>query len=160
MSKNFKLLYDIRQIKKFFDGALNLDIYDAHTMGNYVKRNTKDLSVSELEIMMNTIQEVIENKKSIQSFFVSLFNGIIVIIAVLIASYMSGYVLINNELIEADVSVAMDYLNQFLMFITFFGIVYVLLFAFYFYWKNRAGRMRNKLYDTVKITINIKNNVY
>ncbi|MFC7686407.1 hypothetical protein [Ureibacillus sp. GCM10028918] len=160
MNKNFKLLYDIKQIKKFFKEALYLDIYDEHTMGYYVKNNTNELSVSELEIMKKTIQEVIEGGKTIQSFFISIFNSIIALLSVLIASYISGYVLITNILIEGEAAEAIAYLKEFLMFISIFGIVYILLLAFYLYWKNRVGRMRIKLYDTVKITINMKNNIF
>lgn len=160
MNKNFKLLYDIRQIQKFFKGALNIDIYDEHTMGNYVKNNTKELSVSELEIMMNTIQEVIMDRKTIQSFFISLFNCIIALLSVLIASYISGYVLFNTILIDAEVLEAIEYLKQFLMVISILGFVFILLLASYFYWKNRVGKVRNKLYDTVKITINYKKNIF
>lgn len=160
MNKNLKLLYDIKQIKKFFKGALNIDIYDEHTMGYYVKNNTNELSVSELEIMMKTIQEVIERGKTLQSFFIIIFNSIIALLSMLIASYISGYVLITDILIEAEVAGAIDYFKQFLMIITIFGISYLLLLAVYFYWKNRVGRNRLKLYDTVKITINMKNNIF
>ena len=160
MNNNLKLLYDIKQIKKFFKGALNIDIYDPHTMGYYVKKNTNELSVSELEIMMSTIQEVMDSGKGIQSFFMGFFNSIIALLSVLIASYISGYVLITNILNEAQIVGAIDYLKQFLMVIITLGIVYILLLGFYFYWKNRVGKYRTKLYDTVKITINMKNNVF
>ena len=153
-------MYDIRQIKKFFKGALILDIYDHHTMGNYVKNNTKELSVSELEIMKNTIQEVIDDGKTIQSFFTSIFNGIVALLSVLIAFYIAGYVLIINIMKQADVPEAMYYWEEFLMMITLVGAAYILILAVYFAWKNSVGRMRNKLYDTVKITISIKNNVF
>lgn len=61
---------------------------------------------------------------------------------------------------EAEVVEAIGYFKQFLMIITVVGIIYLLLLTFIFYWKNRVGKIRNKLYDTVKITINFKKNIF
>ncbi|MCM3390588.1 hypothetical protein M3649_21120 [Ureibacillus chungkukjangi] len=158
MSESLSSLFNYKKINRLFKDALKIDIYDDHTMINFVKKNTGELSISELEIMMNTVVEEIEHGKTLQSFFTSLFSVIIAILSMIVAAYISCYVLITSILIDAQVVGAIDYLQKFLRVISAVGFIYMVLLGYYFFWKNRNSKIRNKLYETIKITIHIKNN--
>lgn len=158
MNGNLRILYDYKEIKKFFKNARNIDIYDDHTMTYYVRNNTEELNVPELEIMMETVKEAIENGKTIQSIFFNTINGLFTIVAMMIASYIAGYVLLTGVLIEVNVEGAIEYLLKLLIGVTLLGATYILILVGYFYLKNQLDKFRGRLHEIIKITIHIKNN--
>ncbi|WP_313893870.1 hypothetical protein [Psychrobacillus sp.] len=112
----------------------------------------------ELEIMMETVKEVIENGKSIQSIFFNTINGLFTLVAMMVASYIAGYVLLTGVLIEVNAEGAVEYIQKLMTGVTLLGLTYILILLSYFYLKNKLDKFRSILYEIIKITIHIKNN--
>lgn len=112
MSRKIKLLYKSSEIRKFFNNAMFLDVYDDHTMKFYVNNYLKDLTCDELDTMKQTIEEEGRQADSASGVFGNSFSLFIALLSIFSASALSILVLFGSYLINAGESWVIQSLNK------------------------------------------------
>lgn len=98
MKKNIGLMYNLNEIKRKFKYAMILDIYDYQTMKYYTEKYNNDVSIEELEVMLDTINDGNNFINKAQSLSFSGINNVIALLSIVCAVAVACYVALITHL--------------------------------------------------------------
>lgn len=156
MKENLSMLYSYKGIKKYFKEALYLDILDYHTIESFVRNKMTNISIQELEIMLDTMEDNIKNGNSVQSFTISIYNTVIMILTLFITGFMAIYGVIIAFLISKGHIGTISDMKGLVYALFFVAFTYLIHIAIYFSRNFHRNINQLRLKELIVITLAIK----